>query len=92
MANNYPNLTRAFSRFAIGIAVFLIITALGAGCMTTSIGSGEAGVRYSPFGGTNLSMTYGEGLNVHAPWVTVIKYNVRVELQHIEQELKGWQN
>ncbi len=81
MANTYPNLTRAFSRFAIGAAVFFIVMALGAGCMTTSINSGEAGVRYSPFGGTNLEMTYGEGLNVHAPWVSVIKYNVRVDEQ-----------
>ncbi len=81
MANTYPNLTRAFTRTAIGVAVFLIISAMGAGCMTTTIQSGEAGVRYSPFGGTDLSTTYGEGLQVHAPWVTVITYNVRVNEQ-----------
>ncbi len=79
MANNYPNLTRAFTRSAVGIAIFLIVLALGAGCMTTTVVSGEAGVRYTPFGGTDLSQTYGEGLNVHAPWVDVIKYDVRVQ-------------
>ena len=79
MANNYPNLTRAFTRTAVGVAVFLIVAALATGCMTTTIVSGEAGVRYTPFGGTDLSQTYGEGLNLHAPWVDVIKYDVRVQ-------------
>ncbi len=79
MANNYPNLTRAFTRTAIGVAVFLIVASMAACGMTTTIVSGEAGVRYSPFGGTDLSQTYGEGLNVHAPWVNVIKYDVRVQ-------------
>lgn len=79
MANNYPNLTRAFTRTAVGVAVFLIVVSMAACGMTTTIVSGEAGVRYSPFGGTDLSQTYGEGLNVHAPWVDVIKYDVRVQ-------------
>lgn len=79
MANSYPNLTRAIVRFGIGVAIFFIIVAMGAGCMTTSITSGEAGVRYSPFGGTDLSQTYGEGLKVHAPWVNVITYDVKVQ-------------
>ncbi len=81
MANTYPNLTKAFMRSSIGIVIFLIIGAMGAGCMTTTLDSGEAGVRYSPFGGTDLTSTYGEGLQIHAPWVTVIKYSVRVNEQ-----------
>lgn len=81
MANDYPNITRALIRSSIGIVIFLIVAAMATGCMTTTISSGEAGVRYSPFGGTDLSSTYGEGLQVHAPWVTVIKYNVRVDEQ-----------
>ena len=81
MANTYPNLTKAFIRSSIGIVIFLIIAAMGTGCMTTTLKSGEAGVRYSPFGGTDLTTTYGEGLQVHAPWVTVIKYSVRVNEQ-----------
>ncbi len=81
MANTYPNLTKAFIRSSIGIVIFLIVAAMGTGCMTTTIQSGEAGVRYSPFGGTDLNTTYGEGLQLHAPWVTVIKYSVRVNEQ-----------
>lgn len=79
MANTYPNLTRALIRSSIGIVIFFIVAAMATGCMTTTIGSGEAGVRYSPFGGTDLNTTYGEGLKVHAPWVNVYKYNVRVQ-------------
>ena len=52
MATQYPNLTRAVLRVAIGIGVFFVISALAAGCMTTTITSGQAGVLYSPFGGT----------------------------------------
>lgn len=79
MANSYPNLTRAAIRTAIGVLIFFLIIAMGACGMTTTIQSGEAGVRYSPFGGTDLSQTYGEGIKVHAPWVTVIEYDVRVQ-------------
>ena len=75
MANTYPNLTRALIRSSIGVVIFLIVAAMATGCMSTTISSGEAGVRYTPFGGTDLSQTYGEGLNVHAPWVSVIKYD-----------------
>lgn len=79
MATQYPNLTRSAIRLAIGAGAFFLVAALAAGCMTTTIISGQAGVRYSPFGGTDLEKTYGEGLNVHAPWVDVIRYDVRVQ-------------
>jgi regulator of protease activity HflC (stomatin/prohibitin superfamily) len=79
MANSYPNLTRAAVRTAVGVLIFLIVVSMAAGCMTTTITSGEAGVRYSPFGGTDLSQTYGEGIKLHAPWVNVIEYDVRVQ-------------
>ena len=81
MATTYPNLTKAFMRSSIGIVIFLIVAAMGTGCMTTTLKSGEAGVRYSPFGGTDTTSTYGEGLQFHAPWVTVITYSVRVNEQ-----------
>ena len=47
--------------------------------MTTTITSGQAGVRYSPFGGTDTTRIYDEGLNLHSPWVDVIRYDVRVQ-------------
>lgn len=85
MANNYPNVTRAVTQFAVGALVFLIVGLIAGSCMTTSVRSGEAAVKYSIFGGTDLDRTYGEGLNVHAPWVDVIRYDVRIneELEEI---------
>lgn len=49
--------------------------------MTTTIGSGEGAVKYSVFGGTDLEKRYGEGLQIHAPWVNLIRYDVRVQEQ-----------
>jgi regulator of protease activity HflC (stomatin/prohibitin superfamily) len=74
------NNVRGGIQLAVLVVVFLILISSG-GCMTTSIESGEAGVRYSLFGGTDLDRVYGEGLNVHAPWVDVIEYDVRVQEQ-----------
>ncbi|MCY4674404.1 MAG: prohibitin family protein [Bacteroidetes bacterium] len=76
---NFSNPTRLLTRGAILLAVILVVGAMAGGCMTTTIVSGQAGVRYSPFGGTDTSDIYGEGLNLHAPWVKVIKYDVRVQ-------------
>lgn len=62
----------------LGVALLLLI----AGCsMTKSIGSGEAGVLYSAFSGTDLSASYGEGLNVFWPWERMIVYDVRSNTQ-----------
>jgi regulator of protease activity HflC (stomatin/prohibitin superfamily) len=59
-------------------AVLLMV----AGCsMTKSIGSGEAGVLYSAFSGTDLSASYGEGLNVFFPWERMVVYDVRSKTQ-----------
>jgi regulator of protease activity HflC (stomatin/prohibitin superfamily) len=79
MAEKYPNVSRMFARMGIWLALIVLVGALGAGCMTTMIGSGEAGVRYSIFGGTDLNRVYDEGMNVHAPWVKVFTYDVRVQ-------------
>lgn len=62
-----------------GLVLFIIIAAVAGGCMTTTIGSGQAGVKYSVLSGTDLEETYGEGLNIHPPWVNLIKYDVRVQ-------------
>lgn len=74
-----PGVSRLLTRGAILVAVVLVVGAMATGCMTTTIVSGQAGVRYSPFGGTDIEHVYGEGLNIHAPWVSVIKYDVRVQ-------------
>ena len=77
MSNKYPNVTKAVSRFAVVGVVVVFLFALAGGCMTTSIRSGEAGVRYSQFGGADH--TYTEGLKIYPPWVSVIRYDVRVQ-------------
>ena len=79
MANKYPHLTRAALRLGVAVGVIFVVAALAAGCMTTTITSGQAGVRFTPFGGTDPEQIYDEGLNVHAPWVDVIRYDVRVQ-------------
>ena len=48
---------------------------------SVTIGSGEGAVKYSVFGGTDLEKRYGEGLQIHAPWVNLIRYDVRVQEQ-----------
>ena len=83
MATQYPKLTQAAIRISIIALVVIIVAAMATGCMTTTIQSGEAGVKYSIFGGTDLGFQYGEGLNMHAPWVDVIRYDVRV-LEQLE--------
>ncbi|MBO6575386.1 MAG: prohibitin family protein [Rhodothermales bacterium] len=79
--NPYPNLQRAIARMAGFGALFVIVAGLAGGCMTTSIRSGEGAVKYSVFGGTDLEKQYGEGLQIHAPWVTLYRYDARVQEQ-----------
>lgn len=79
MANDYPNLTRTALRVGGGLIALLLVAVLIPGCMSTTVRSGEAAVKYSVFGGTNLDDTIGEGLQVHAPWVDMIRYDVRVQ-------------
>lgn len=70
---------RGAGRFGfLGILVVVLLIAIPA-CMTTSIGSGEQGVKYSSFSGTNLGTVYGEGLNVYFPWENIVVYDVRIK-------------
>ena len=80
-SSSYPNLTRFATRIGAGLVLLLVLAVLLPGCMSTTIRSGEAGVKYSVIGGTDLDQTFGEGLQIHAPWVDVIRYDVRVQEQ-----------
>ncbi|GMQ81927.1 MAG: prohibitin family protein [Rhodothermia bacterium] len=75
----FPNLTRATMRFAVFGIIFVVVAAIGGGCMTTTITSGQGAVKYSVFGGTDTDAKFGEGLQIHAPWVTLFKYDLRVQ-------------
>lgn len=79
--NQFPNVSRLALRGGIFAFSFLLLVIIAGGCMTTSIGSGESAVKYSIFGGTDLSKLYGEGLQIHAPWVNLVRYDVRVQEQ-----------
>lgn len=79
--NNYPNVQRAAVRFGTIAVLFILIVSIAGGCMTTSISSGESAVKYSVFGGTDLDKQYGEGLQIHAPWVNLINYDLRIQEQ-----------
>ncbi len=80
MAQSNPSIRNGV-QIGIAVAFFLILISSG-GCMTTSIDSGELGVRFNQLGnGTDLTHVYDEGLNIHAPWIQVIEYDVRVQEQ-----------
>lgn len=79
MSNQYPNIAKAMSRLGILGAIFLVVAVLGAGCMTSTIGAGEGGVKFSTFAGTDLGGTYGEGFHLHAPWTNIISYDVKIQ-------------
>lgn len=69
------------ARTGIAVAAVLAFLVLIAGCMTESIASGEAGVRYSSLSGTDLMTSYGEGLTVFWPWERMIVYDVRTKTE-----------
>ncbi len=79
MANEYPNIAKFVSRLGVLGIIAIILVILGAGCMTTTIGAGEQGVKFSSFSGTDMDKTYGEGFQLHAPWSKIEKYEVRVQ-------------
>ena len=82
MANTYPNLTRAASRFGIGAFLVLLLSLLFASCVTTSIDAGHRGVKFNPLGGgTDLDALLEEGLQFKLPWEQIVPYSVRIRTQ-----------
>lgn len=81
MANPYPNVARLVSRLGVLGVIGIVVIAMGAGCMTTTIDAGEQGVKFSSFSGTDLQNTYGEGFHLHAPWTEIVAYDVKIQEQ-----------
>lgn len=69
---------RNIGRFGLFTIVGIVVIIILLFKMTESIGSGEQGVKYSSFSGTNLGHVYGEGLNIFMPWESLVVYDVRV--------------
>lgn len=77
--NQYPNLSRVAIRASIFAFVGIIIAGMAGGCMTTTIDAGEGAVKFSFFGGTDHSAHYSEGVQFHPPWVTLTRYNLKIQ-------------
>jgi len=77
--NQYPNITQFAIKASSFLFIGLIIAAVAGGCMTTTIRAGEGAVKFSPFGGTDLEIQYSEGLQFHAPWVGLTRYNLKIQ-------------
>lgn len=70
-------------KIIIGGAGVLALAALSLFALgTTSVGSGEAGVKVSNFSGTDLESVLSEGLNFHPVWTNVEIYDMRVKVQN----------
>lgn len=72
-----PRTGLSLSTVLIAVVVFFLLSM--AGCMTSVIGAGQRGVKYSAFSGTEMETVYGEGLQVVWPWQRMIEYEVRVQ-------------
>ena len=74
-----------WDKHTIGITiwtlVFVFFIALFWKNIFISIDSGEQGIRWSRFGGTEISEIYDEGLHVIWPWDKMYIYNTRLQTQ-----------
>jgi prohibitin 1 len=84
--NQYPNLTQLAIKASSFLFIGLILAGVAGGCMTTTIRAGEGAVKFSPFGGTDLDSQFSEGLQVHAPWVGMTRYNIKIQERLEEME------
>lgn len=74
-----------WDRHTIGVSlsllIFLFFIALFWKNIFISIDSGEQGIRWSRFNGTEISEIYGEGLHIISPWDRMYIYNTRLQNQ-----------
>lgn len=79
---NVPKFQSPHLTVPVIVSVVVLVLVLGAaGCMTSVIESGQRGVKYSTFSGTDLDTVYGEGLQFVWPWERMVEYEVRVQNQ-----------
>jgi len=69
----------------VTLASFIIVFAVGIGASLVAIvPANNVGIVYSEFGGTQ-DITFGEGINIKAPWVTVYQINTEVSGLNFEE-------
>jgi Membrane protease subunits, stomatin/prohibitin homologs len=66
---------------SLGLLVFVFLIALFWNSIFVSIDSGEQGIRWSRFNGTELNEIYGEGLHAIWPWDRMYIYVTRLQNQ-----------
>ncbi len=66
---------------SIGLLVFVLVIALFWENIFISIDSGQQGIKWSRFGGTEISEIYGEGLHIIWPWDKMYLYDTRIQTQ-----------
>lgn len=66
---------------SITLLVFIFFIALFWRNIFISIDSGQEGIRWSRFNGTELDEVYGEGLHIIMPWDKIYIYNTRLQNQ-----------
>jgi regulator of protease activity HflC (stomatin/prohibitin superfamily) len=66
---------------SLGLLIFVFFIALFWKNIFISIDSGEQGIRWSRFNGTELAEIYGEGLHVLFPWDRMYIYTTRLQNQ-----------
>ena len=67
----------------IGLGIFavclIIFLAVWIPMSLFTVGYGEVGVRFDPFGGGVSVKEYSQGMHLKAPWVKISKFNVRTQ-------------
>jgi len=68
-------------KIGLGIFAFCLVVFLAVWIPMSlfSVGYGEVGVRFDPFGGGVQAQEYGQGLHWKAPWVRINNFNVRTQ-------------
>jgi regulator of protease activity HflC (stomatin/prohibitin superfamily) len=66
---------------SISLLIFIFFIALFWRNIFISIDSGQQGIRWSRFNGTELGEIYGEGLHIIWPWDKIYIYNTRLQNQ-----------
>ena len=76
MANNQIDFQ--FPKGGLSLIIIIVLGIILFSKSTVTIGPGEGGVLFERFGdGINTEKTYGEGLNIVAPWNTMLVHKVR---------------
>ncbi len=66
---------------SMSLLIFVLVLALFWNNIFISIDSGEQGIKWARFAGTEVGEIYGEGLHVIWPWDKMYLYNTRVQNQ-----------